>query len=89
MIVQIKVGEIKYPSGEVVPQTVDGLEVAAGGGQKIQIPFSQMETIETDAEDPEDATTLYIGHQGQTYSIPVPQKGTTDWNDFMEIMYPE
>ena len=59
--------------------------VISRNGQLETVPIRLLEDIELD-DDIEEAQNMLFSYQGENYEIPLPQKGTPDWYQVLEII---
>lgn len=86
-LVEVVTDETKVAGGEILKTVEPGLELEINA-QVVKVPFKDV-IWDLDAEDPEEATVMYVEYQGEDYELELPEKGTQEWEDLMEIVYPE
>ncbi len=52
------------------------------------VPIRLLENIELD-DDIEEAQNMLFSYQGENYEVPLPERGTSDWYQILEIIDPE
>lgn len=73
--------------GKILEECTQGLELNVDG-ETINVPFTQLDRIELDAEDIDEASCLLVGYKGKRYELELPEKGTFDWDDLLDVVDP-
>ena len=63
----------------------EAIVISSHNGQPKTVPIRLLENIELD-DDIEEAQNMLFSYQGENYEIPLPQKGTPDWYQVLEII---
>jgi hypothetical protein len=78
---------ITRSSGKLLEE-IPALELPIDG-QMTKVPWQELDSFELDAEDPMEATELWVTYQGEDYTVLLPDRDTLDWNELMAIIDPE
>lgn len=76
------------PSGQKLEQTTPAIMLNVNGERKL-VPARELENMHLDTDYLEDASLFCFEYQGFYYEVPIPEKGTADWETLQEIVDPE
>ncbi|NER52470.1 MAG: hypothetical protein F6J92_38700 [Symploca sp. SIO1A3] len=79
---------VEIPNGDKYKPDLIGVVLNTNEGQK-SVPINQMNGIELDAEDIDEATLLYMTYEGVDYQFDLPPRDSFDWEIIEEIFDPE
>lgn len=75
------------PDGKTIYQSLDAIWLNVGG-ERMAVPFTDLDSYELDAEDINEATELWVSYQGIEYEFPLPERDSREWDALIEIIDP-